>query len=465
MTDVRNSDPRPDRDPNPGTQRRSADSAPPQSLRRELGVFGAMMMGLGSIIGTGVFVSIGIAAGITGPSVVLAIGIAGLLAVCNALSSAQLAANHPTSGGTYEYGYVYLKPWMGFSAGWMFLCAKSASAATAALGVAGYALALGGTYPAFGRILLAGLVVCLITATVLGGVRRSNIVNLVIVSITLASLAFFVVAGAPTAITDGRSNLQPFFADLAGSGRHAFPRLLEATALMFVAFTGYGRIATMGEEVREPRRTIPLAIVLTMVVSMLVYIAVSLVGIAAAGAAALGSAVGEAAAPLAVVARSFDVPGGAWVLSIGAITAMLGVLLNLILGLSRVVLAMGRRGDMPAPFARVNAAGTTPVLAVLLVGGVILGLVAIGSIRLAWSFSAFTVLIYYAITNLAAIRLPTADRLYHPAVAWAGLLGCLSLAFWVEPRIWAAGLLVLGVGLFARWLFRGRNVPPTAIRP
>ncbi len=421
-----------------------------------------MMMGLGSIIGTGVFISIGIAAGIAGPSVILAISLAGLLAVCNALSSAQLAANHPTSGGTYEYGYVYLKPWIGFSAGWMFLCAKSASAATAALGIAGYALSLGGASPEFWRILLAGLLVCVITATVLGGVRRSNMVNLAIVSITLASLAFFVIAGAPIAIADGGNNLHPFFADIAGSGRHAFPRLLEATALMFVAFTGYGRIATMGEEVREPRRTIPRAILLTMTVSMFVYLAVGLVCIGAAGAAEFGSVASEAAAPLAVVARGFGVSGGAWILSIGAMTAMLGVLLNLILGLSRVVLAMGRRGDLPTPFARLNAAGTTPVLAVLLVGSVILALVAIGSIRLAWSFSAFTVLVYYAITNLAAIRLPKGDRLYHPAVAWAGLAGCLSLAFWVEPRIWAAGLVVLGAGLFARWLLRGRKVLPSS---
>jgi APA family basic amino acid/polyamine antiporter len=138
------------------------------------------------------------------------------------------------------------------------------------------------------------------------------------------------------------------------------------------------------------------------------------------------------------------------VLAIGAVTAMLGVLLNLVLGLSRVVLAMGRRGDLPRAFARVNTSGTTPVTAVIFVGAIIVGLTAIGSIKLAWSFSAFTVLLYYAITNLAAIRLPREQRLYHPMIAWIGLFGCLSLAFWVEPLVWMIGLGILGAGIVAR---------------
>lgn len=433
---------------------------PPRALRRELGVFGATMMGLGSIVGTGVFVSIGIAAGVAGPSVVLAIGLAGLLALCNALSSAQLAASHPTSGGTYEYGYVYLSPWLGFSAGWMFLCAKSASAATAALGFAGYTIVLLGDRGAVGssaaasglRIGLAAAAVVLLVAVVAAGMRRSNHVNMVIVSVTLSALAFFVVAGFPGAIDNAGSTLTPFFESPAGDARRALPRLLEATALMFVAYTGYGRIATLGEEVKQPRRTIPRAILLTLAVSMIVYVAVAMVGVASAGAAAFGAAGTELAAPLAVVARGFDVPAAAGILSIGALTAMLGVLLNLVLGLSRVVLAMGRRRDLPASLARLDDSGTTPLRAVLLVGVVILGLVSIGSVKLAWSFSAFTVLIYYAVTNLAAIRMPAAERLYHPVIAWIGLAGCLGLAFWVERRVWIVGLAVLGTGLLLRVL-------------
>lgn len=426
----------------------------PGPLPRELGLGGATMMGLGSIVGTGIFVSIGIAVGVAGPSVVLAVAIAALVAVCNALSSAQLAANHPTSGGTYEYGYVYLRPWLGFSAGWMFLCAKSASAATAALGFAGYTLvALGQTDSAW-RVALALLAVIALTGVVLGGIRRSNVTNILIVSVTLLALTFFVLAGLPSALRSGADNLSPFFASPTGDGRPVATRLLEASALMFVAYTGYGRIATLGEEVKDPRRTIPRAITLTLVASMLIYIAVGLVGVASTGADVFGFATAQEAAPLAVIASGFGVPGAGIILSVGAVTAMLGVLLNLILGLSRVAMAMGRRGDLPTVVGRISRSGTTPTIAVLLIGVVIFGLTAIGSIKLAWSFSAFTVLVYYAITNLAAIRLPFEQRLYHPCVAWTGLIGCLSLAFWVEPRVWLAGLLTLAGGLVTRCALR-----------
>lgn len=430
------------------------DKRPPMphahALKRELRVFGATMMGLGSIVGTGIFVSIAIAAEAAGPAVVIAIAIAALVAACNALSSAQLAANHPTSGGTYEYGYVYLRPWLGFAAGWMFLCAKSASAATAALGFAGYTLiALGRNHTEW-RTPIALAAVAILIAVVLGGMRRSSRMNIAIVSVTLASLAFFIAAGLPNALAQGAANFTPFL----GAGDRALPRLLEATALMFVAYTGYGRIATLGEEVHDPRATIPRAIIITLLVSMALYLAVGAVGIAAAGIDGFGHAGAEKAAPLAVVANGFGIPAAGLILSIGAVTAMLGVLLNLILGLSRVLLAMGRRGDAPAIFSRIDAAGRAPVAATIAVGIVIAAITAVGSIRLAWSFSAFTVLVYYAITNLAAICLPRDQRLYPRWIAWAGLAACLGLAWWVEPRAWMLGAAVLGVGLAGRWLLR-----------
>jgi APA family basic amino acid/polyamine antiporter len=123
------------------------------------------------------------------------------------------------------------------------------------------------------------------------------------------------------------------------------------------------------------------------------------------------------------------------------------VLLNLILGLSRVVLAMGRRGDLPAAAARLNTAGTTPPMAVAAVALLIGALVLIGDVETTWTFSAFTVLVYYAITNLAALQIPREDRRFPPWVAWAGLAGCLFLAFWVDVGVWLTGLGVLAVGL------------------
>lgn len=433
----------------------------PAVLKREIGVFGAMMMGLGSIVGTGVFVSIGVAAGVAGPATILAIAIAALVAMCNAFSSAQLAASHPVSGGTYEYGYKYLHPTLGFTAGWMFLCAKSASAATAALGFAGYLLH---SFDGDGRRWLVPLAIatCIILAgIVLGGIRRSNLANIIIVSITLAALGSFVLAGLPLLMTKGTTNLTPFFGTDAAAGG-GIRGLLYATALMFVAYTGYGRLATLGEEVREPRRTIPRAIVLTLAVSASMYMAVGLVAIGAVGAGPLSEATASKAAPLEIISRQFSVPGIHWLVGIGAMTAMLGVLLNLILGLSRVVLAMGRRNDLPAATARLNAAGTTPYVAVIVVGIVITGLASIGSVKTTWAFSAFTVLIYYAITNLAALRLKQEDRLYSPLFAWAGLIACLFLAFWVDWRIWLAGLGLIAIGL-AWHLLRQRFIRQCAV--
>jgi APA family basic amino acid/polyamine antiporter len=178
-----------------------------------------------------------------------------------------------------------------------------------------------------------------------------------------------------------------------------------------------------------------------------IYITVALVAVAAAGADMLREATQQTAAPLEIIARQFGLPGLYWAVALGAVTAMLSVLLNLVLGLSRVVLAMGRRADAPHLFTRLNTSETAPLAAVWLVGAIIAGLVLIGNVKTTWSFSAFTVLVYYAITNLAALRLPKEDRLYPRAFAWGGLVGCLGLAFWVEVHIWLAGLGLLAAGL------------------
>lgn len=416
------------------------------ALTRQLGVGGATMMGLGSILGTGVFVSIGLGAGVAGGWVVLAIAIAAMVATFNALNSAQLAASHPISGGTYEYGYRYLSPLLGFSAGWMFLCAKSASAATAALGFAGYLLTMLGyePNPPAASAGIALVVVIVLTGLVVCGIRLSSRVNIIIVSFTLLTLVTFVLAGLPTAWQRGAQNLPALHGTQAAEAW--FPALMHATALMFVAYTGYGRIATLGEEVHHPRTTIPQAIIVTLWVSGGLYIAVATVAVAAYGAVPLAQAVGQQAAPLEVAARSFSVPGVHRLVALGAMTAMLGVLLNLILGLSRVLLAMGRRGDMPAIIARLDHDRTTPPVSVLLTGAIVAVLVLIGDVKLTWSFSAFTVLIYYAITNLAALKLPSDQRLFGRWLGWAGLGSCLFLAFWVEWRFWVTGAVLLVLG-------------------
>ena len=423
-----------------------------ERLRRELGLMGAVLLGLGAMVGTGVFVSVGLGAGLAGPGVIVAVALAAAVATCNALSSAQLAASHPVSGGTYEYGYRYLTPWLGFVAGWMFLIAKSASAATAALGFAGYTrtmfdLSVGLLIP------LALLAVVVLTAIVLSGLRRSNLTNAVIVSITLLALAVFVLVGSATA--PELQDLEPFFV-AGGAHRSTLGALFHASALMFVAYTGYGRIATLGEEVHEPEHTIPRAIIIVMAITLVLYTAVAFVGVSTVGADALAEAARTTAAPLAAAIDRFGPPWAAPVLVLGAVTAMLGVLLNLILGLSRVLLAMGRRGDMPRATGRLNADRTTPVTAVLIVGAAIAALVLVGDIQTTWTFSAFTVLIYYALTNLAALRLPAEQRRYPRLLAVFGLAGCLFLAFWVEREVWLIGLGLIVLGLL--WQLVGRRL-------
>lgn len=417
-------------------------------LRREIGLGNAVMMGLGSMIGTGVFVSIGIASETAGVLVIPAILFAACIAACNALNSAQLAAQLPVSGGTYEYGYHYLHPSLGFTAGWMFLCAKSASAATASLGFAGYLSSLAGITDQRIQLVISLLAIALLTFVVLQGGRPASWVNLGIVTVTLSALLFFVFSGLPLVFRSGAKHLLADFPDNKSS-------LLEATALMFVAFTGFGRIATLGEEVRTPRTTIPKAIIVTVIASALIYMAVAVVAIGVVGAEAMSTATRMTSAPLEVIASGFPVPGASRIVATGAMTAMLGVLLNLLLGLSRVLLAMGRRGDMPAKIATLNAARTTPSVAVIVIAAFIAMLTLIGNVKTTWSFSAFTVLIYYSVTNLAALMIPQQQRLYPRWLAWIGMIGCLFLAFWLEWQVWTAGLAIIGIGLawhgIAQW--------------
>jgi basic amino acid/polyamine antiporter, APA family len=418
------------------------------TLDREVTLGGAILLGLGSMLGTGVFVSIGLAAGVAGPSLLAATALAAAVAAANGLSSAQLAAAHPVSGGTYEYGYRLLSPALGFSAGWLFLLAKSASAATAALGLAGYLLNLLGPVDDRVRTAVAVLGTMAITALVAGGIRRSTRTNAVIVTVTILALALLAVAAVPVIVPDDLDRFSPFFPDTSVDGSVA--ALLHGAALMFVAYTGYGRIATLGEEVRDPARTIPRAIIVTMVMVATLYMGVAFAGIGLLGADGFGQEARQTAAPLEAVAEATGLPLLPQVIAIAAITAMLGVLLNLLLGLSRVLLAMARRGDAPALFGRVADGRSSPVAAVWGCGLIVAALALLGDVRVTWSFSAFTVLIYYAITNLAALRLPAGDRLYPRWIAAAGLVACLALAFWVDLEVWLAGLGLIAAGLLAR---------------
>lgn len=410
-------------------------------LMRVLHTPGAVLLGFGAIIGTGVYVSIGIAAGVAGAMVLPALAVAALIALCNGLSSAQLAATHPVSGGTYEYGYHYLNSWLGFSAGWLFLIAKSASAATAALGFAGYFRSLL-NIEAFWQIPLALGLTLAITLVVLAGMRNSSRVNAALVLVSLVALLLFVAAAGPVAW----AHRDALVVELWPTTGNEATALLHAAALMFVAFTGYGRVATLGEEVINPRHAIPRAIIWTVLLTFALYIIIAAAAIGSTDAHGLGAAAREGL-PLSWAAEQLDKPRIAMAVAIGALFAMAGVLLNLVLGLSRVLLAMARRRDMPTRLATLNETSTSAPAAVIVVGTIIALITLTGEIKAAWSFSAFTVLLYYAITNLAALRIQPSDRFVPRAISLAGLVGCLALAWFVETYIWITGLLIVLLGL------------------
>jgi APA family basic amino acid/polyamine antiporter len=381
-----------------------------QELKRELGMGGAVVTGLGSILGTGAFVAIGIASSRWGDVIVWAIPLAGSVAVFNGMSSAFLAGRFPVAGGTYEYGYQTLNPWLGFTAGWLFLMAKTASAATAALGVALY-LGVDGPLLPIGAVLV-------IMALVLSGIRRTALTNAFLVGITVAAIAWFAWRG----ITGGDS--VGTFGFSTAEGPNA---LLAATAFVFVAYTGYGRIATLGEEVRDPARIIPRAVIITLAVAAALYLAIEF------GGRAIGGENWGSILELGFLDMPF--------VTFGAITAMLGVLLNLVLGLSRVWLAMGRREDMPSALATLDGRGE-PRAAIIVSSVLVASLTLLGDIGLAWSFSAMTVLLYYGLTNLAALAV---DR--KRPTGWLGLGSCVFLSFFVTPGVWLAGAGLIAAGL------------------
>ncbi|MGE0172658.1 MAG: APC family permease [Oligoflexales bacterium] len=390
-------------------------------MQRVVGLPGAIMMGLGSILGTGVFLSLGLAAGLAGTTIVFGLIIAGALAFCNGLSTAQLAAVYPVSGGAYEYGYRMVHPWAGRSAGWLFICAKSASAASAAIGFGGYFLQLfqiSGLSPwQVGAMLVIGL-----TSLCLTGMKRSNVANFVIVSITILTLGGFVFMVA-------ESFESAHWQGLGANTRSAFLTrdFWESTALLFVAYTGYGRVATLGEEIKNPTRNIPRAIFLTLVLSFVLYVAVVVVAIGAVGSDVFYESARRGAAPLQIIASVTDHPVTAGLLGIGAMTAMAGVLLNLILGVSRMMFAMAQRRDLPVSLANLSQKHSTPYKCVILTAATIFALVLVRDVKITWSISAFTVLVYYSVTNLSALRLPSDQRLYPRWIPMVGLAGCAGL--------------------------------------
>ncbi|KOU38105.1 transporter [Streptomyces sp. WM4235] len=396
-------------------------------MRRELGVSDAVLIGLGSMIGAGIFAALGPAAGAAGSGLLLALALAAVVAYCNATSSARLAALYPRSGGTYIYGRERLGGFWGHLAGWAFIVGKTASCAAMALTIGAY------LWPGKERAVAVAAVVAL-TALNYAGMQKSARLNRAAIAVVLAVLA----AVAVTTLTSGGADI----ARLGLSSDVTIGGVVQASGLLFFAFAGYARIATLGEEVRDPARTIPRAIPIALGITLAVYALVAIAVLTVLGADGLA----DAAAPLS---EAVQAAGSDWlvpVVRVGGAIAALGSLLALILGVSRTTLAMARDRHLPHVLAAVHPRFGVPHRAELAVGTVVAVLAATTDIRGAIGFSSFGVLVYYAITNASAWTLTEEEGRPCRLVPVIGLAGCAVLAFALPLGAVISGIAVLGLG-------------------
>jgi len=408
-------------------------TTPAPQLARRLGLTDAVVIGLGSMLGAGVFAAFAPAAAAAGGGLLIGLAIAALVAHCNATASAQLAAQYPSSGGTYVYGRERLGHWPGFLAGWSFVIGKTASCAAMALTFAAYAAPAGWEKP-----VAVAAVLALATVNYFGVTRTAGLTR-IIVAVVLVALVVVLLAGA----FGGTSAPHDLGADLF---EHGWYGILQSAGLLFFAFAGYARIATMGEEVTNPSRTIPRAILTALGIVLVIYVLIAIVVLRSLGADQL--AVSDAPLVDAVIASSWS-----WaspVVQIGAAAAALGALLALVAGVGRTSLAMARNRDLPPWLAGVHPKYQVPHHAEIALAVVVSVIVLTVDLRGAIGFSSFGVLVYYLIANAAAFTQESSQRRFPRALQIVGALGCVVLVATLPPVSIAIGLGVLVLGLVYR---------------
>lgn len=400
-----------------------------QSLKRQLGLVGSMSIGIAAMLGAGVFFVWTPAFNLAGEWMLLSLAIAAVVATLNGLVTTQLAINQPVSGGIYSFGRHYRGPLVGFMAGWFFLTGKTGSAAAIALIAATYLV------PDYARIVAAGLI-AVFTAVVISGIRATAALSVVIATVVIGGLLVVALPSLPQAgvAFSGQST--------AGLG------VLTAAGLMFFAFAGYARMATLGEEVREPRKTLPRAIVGALAIVLAVY--------AVVGVALLPKfqASGAPDAPLEVLVGGENVA----IITALAVLACGGSLLAILAGLSRTGLQMARKRDIPGLLSRISERTGGPLVAEITVGVAAIVLVLTTDPLWLVGLSSTGVLAYYAIGHYSALAQPASERFLPVAVPVIGLVFCVLLVATLPLASLLAGLVWSALGLvwfvFAR---RGRR--------
>ena len=409
----------------------------PAQLDRRLGTTDAVVIGVGAMVGAGVFAAPGPAAAAAGAWLLAGLAIAAVVAYANATSSAQLAALYPEAGGTYVYARARLGNYWGFLAGWAFVVGKAASLAAMALTFGAY------VSPELARPLGIGAVVAM-AAVNYRGVEKTARLTRGIVAVVLACLAATVAAS----LLGGRAGA----GNLDGALPNGIWGVLQSAGLLFFAFAGYARLATLGEEVRNPETAIPTAIPIALGIVVVVYAIVLTAALLAVGAEGLATA----PAPLAAAVAAGRWDAATPVVRVGAAVAAAGVLLSLLAGISRTVLSMARRRELPAFLDAVHARHRTPHRAEVAVAAVVCTVVLFADLRGAIGFSSFAVLTYYALANASALTLSDAERSWPRWLAGLGLALCVVLALTLPFVAVVGGLALLTAGSVG-WLATTRR--------
>ena len=396
-------------------------------LKKTFGLFDAFNIGIGAIIGAGIFVVTGIGAALAGPALLLSLLISAGIAAFTALSFAELSMLIPKEGGGYEFAHELISPFAGFMTGWIWLLSNVVVGAVVSLGFAHY-FALFFPIP----IQITAVVACVIIITInYLGAKDLEIVNNALVVFKIFILACFIVFGI-TAL-----NLEHITSPFLPNGGIG---VLQGAAFMFFAFAGFARITIIAEEVKDPKKTIPRAILLALAVSTIIYLLVSYTAIGLVGYQGLANS----GSPLAEAARE---EGNTMVLlvSLGALAATFSVLLTTLLGTSRVSYAMARNKDLPRIFNTLHPTRNIPYISILFFGIIMTLFAAFTDLTSAVAITNFASLFYYAIANYAALKID--NPRYPRIIPIIGLLTCMLLLFFLTPTAWIIGCLSLVVGL------------------
>jgi APA family basic amino acid/polyamine antiporter len=407
------------------------EGAQKSGLKPTLGLFDATAISVGAIIGAGIFVVTGIAAGLAGSALIVSMLIAAIISLLTALSFAELTAWQPKEGSIYEYTYQLISPFAGFLTGWMWILSNTFAGAAVSLGFAHYLTAL---IPILPANWIAAIICIAFTMLNFFGIRQSALINNFLVAAKLLILAFFIILGVAYI---NSSNFTPFAPFQVG--------VFYGACYIFFAYGGFARVAVIAEEVKDAKRNVPKAILLSLIISTIVYILVGVVAIGLVGAPELANS----NSPLT---KAINITGNtvaAYIISIGGLLATASVLLTSILGVSRMTYAMARRKDIPQTLSKLHQKYNTPYYSIWIIGTLMTLLALFIDLTKVVAISTFALLFYYAFANVSALRLKVQKRLYPQFVPILGTATCLALLIFIlfaSPQAWIIGVAGLTAG-------------------